>query len=472
MYEQAEPVRSPFSGPDSPQPSGPLPQPRPVRQSGSRGRARHSNGASDKQREDQDTSSHTYENAEEAKRYATSAANVPAPVGTWCDGILSFIKASFTTRRHDPRPLDQEVVISDRQGYTSPRTLLLSSPSPAGSAPWPRPGYPLGPLAHALDKWMSEQQKEHDYNPVPGPKPVARRGWHLLRSPRTGDYQIWGDGSGRNFERIKIVVSPQTGVLGKNLRRERSPNIAGESSRSIKDGVCYTCAKTSQPFPPPTANGNLLSLVVLPDVSPANTQRGRQPRLPTPYICTPRLADSVRRWYSPRTDALRLPTFLHVDSTQKHVRRVVTEDGAYPDGASGCRGVCSFLRARRSWLAAGIAVLLSLCAVGLAPLTFSNKQDVITHCYPLERRSAIAHVLLAMDYSASRGLGFEGGEDRAIHLQSVDSYLDKFWAVCSQTGTCMKYKAEANCPPPPMIATHMGLRKNRSSPTGGKTYPV
>ncbi|KAI8511042.1 hypothetical protein Bbelb_119580 [Branchiostoma belcheri] len=36
------------------------------------------------------------------------------------------------------------------------------------------------------------------------------------------------------------------------------------------------------------------------------------------------LVDSVRRWYSPRTDALRLPTFLHVDSTQKHVRRVVT----------------------------------------------------------------------------------------------------------------------------------------------------
>ncbi|KAI8521855.1 hypothetical protein Bbelb_016090 [Branchiostoma belcheri] len=34
--------------------------------------------------------------------------------------------------------------------------------------------------------------------------------------------------------------------------------------------------------------------------------------------------------YSPRTDPLRLPTFLHVDSTQKHVRRVVTKalDGA------------------------------------------------------------------------------------------------------------------------------------------------
>ncbi|KAI8511541.1 hypothetical protein Bbelb_106410, partial [Branchiostoma belcheri] len=69
---------------------------------------------------------------------------------------------------------------------------------------------------------------------------------------------------------------------------------------SIEDRACYTCAKTSQPFPPPTAvlptscwprtfrikseNGNLLSfVVVLSDVSPANTQRVRQPRLTTPY---------------------------------------------------------------------------------------------------------------------------------------------------------------------------------------------
>ncbi|KAI8490554.1 hypothetical protein Bbelb_318220 [Branchiostoma belcheri] len=34
-------------------------------------------------------------------------------------------------------------------------------------------------------------------------------------------------------------------------------------------------------------NGNLLSLVVLSDVSPASTQRGRQPRLPTPYMGSP-----------------------------------------------------------------------------------------------------------------------------------------------------------------------------------------
>ncbi|KAI8493962.1 hypothetical protein Bbelb_283090 [Branchiostoma belcheri] len=169
MYEQAEPVRSPFSGPYSPQPSRPPPQPRSVQQSGSRGRVRHGNGDSDKQREDQDTSSHTYENAEEVKRYATSAAgyaNVPAPVSTWCD---------------------------------------------------------------------SQLHKSLGHNP--------------------------------------------------------------------------------------------------------------------PYV-------------------------LFVHSTQKHMRRVVTEDGAYPGGASARRGVCSFLRARRSCLAAGFAVVLGLVAVGLAPLTISNKQEI------------------------------------------------------------------------------------------------
>ncbi|XP_019627787.1 PREDICTED: C-type lectin domain family 3 member A-like [Branchiostoma belcheri] len=51
-------------------------------------------------------------------------------------------------------------------------------------------------------------------------------------------------------------------------------------------------------------------------------------------------------------------------------------DRTYPGGASGRRGVCSFLRAHRSCLAAGIAVLLSLVSVGLAPLTFINKQEI------------------------------------------------------------------------------------------------
>ncbi|XP_019625320.1 PREDICTED: CD209 antigen-like [Branchiostoma belcheri] len=51
-------------------------------------------------------------------------------------------------------------------------------------------------------------------------------------------------------------------------------------------------------------------------------------------------------------------------------------DTTYPGGASSRRGVCSFLRARRSFLVAGIAVLLSLGVIGLAPLTFSNKQEI------------------------------------------------------------------------------------------------
>ncbi|KAI8513559.1 Fibrinogen C domain-containing protein 1 [Branchiostoma belcheri] len=55
---------------------------------------------------------------------------------------------------------------------------------------------------------------------------------------------------------------------------------------------------------------------------------------------------------------------------------VNARDRTYPGGASGRRGVCSFLRAHRSCLAAGIAVLLSLVSVGLAPLTFINKQEI------------------------------------------------------------------------------------------------
>ncbi|KAI8510935.1 hypothetical protein Bbelb_118510 [Branchiostoma belcheri] len=76
----------------------------------------------------------------------------------------------------------------------------------------------------------------------------------------------------------------------------------------------------------------------------------------------------------------------------------------------------------------------------------NHREDVITHCYPLERISATALVLLAMD-SAPRD------EDRAIHLQSVDSYLDKFWAVFSQVPevnmqlNCGHQKADHTGPP-------------------------
>ncbi|XP_019636232.1 PREDICTED: C-type lectin domain family 4 member F-like, partial [Branchiostoma belcheri] len=82
MYEQAEPVRSPFSGPDSRQTSGP-PKPRPVRQSGSRERVRHGNGASDNQRED----------AEEVKRYASSADRTYPGRASGRRGVCSFLRA-------------------------------------------------------------------------------------------------------------------------------------------------------------------------------------------------------------------------------------------------------------------------------------------------------------------------------------------------------------------------------------------
>ncbi|CAH1251657.1 Hypp9114 [Branchiostoma lanceolatum] len=70
MYKQAEPARSPVSGPGSGRTSGPPPQSSTVHLSSSTGRVRYGKGASDKRDEDQETS-HTYEEAEAVKRDAT-----------------------------------------------------------------------------------------------------------------------------------------------------------------------------------------------------------------------------------------------------------------------------------------------------------------------------------------------------------------------------------------------------------------
>ncbi|KAI8519045.1 hypothetical protein Bbelb_023020 [Branchiostoma belcheri] len=70
VYEQAEPVRLPHSGHSHGQTSGPPPKPRPIHLGGSR----VGNGASDKQREDQESSSDTYEEAEAVRRYASSTS--------------------------------------------------------------------------------------------------------------------------------------------------------------------------------------------------------------------------------------------------------------------------------------------------------------------------------------------------------------------------------------------------------------
>ncbi|KAI8486261.1 hypothetical protein Bbelb_359770 [Branchiostoma belcheri] len=68
MNEQGKAVRPPVSGPDSRQTSG---------------RIRHGNSASDKQQEDQDTSSHTYEDVDGQKRYATQREDQDTSLHTY-----------------------------------------------------------------------------------------------------------------------------------------------------------------------------------------------------------------------------------------------------------------------------------------------------------------------------------------------------------------------------------------------------
>eukprot|EP00058_Branchiostoma_floridae_P027337 XP_002612828.1 hypothetical protein BRAFLDRAFT_67224 [Branchiostoma floridae] len=93
MYEQAEPVRSPVSGPGSGRTTGPPPQSPTVHLSASRGRARYGKGATDKGEEDQETSS-TYEEAEEVKRDTTytSADHMCKGGATGCQAFCSFIR--------------------------------------------------------------------------------------------------------------------------------------------------------------------------------------------------------------------------------------------------------------------------------------------------------------------------------------------------------------------------------------------
>eukprot|EP00058_Branchiostoma_floridae_P017264 XP_002602752.1 hypothetical protein BRAFLDRAFT_97691 [Branchiostoma floridae] len=60
----------------------------------------------------------------------------------------------------------------------------------------------------------------------------------------------------------------------------------------------------------------------------------------------------------------------------KETKKRLKTHRTYPGGASGLRARCSFILSHYSYLAAGIAVLLSLVAVGLAPLTVMNKEEI------------------------------------------------------------------------------------------------
>eukprot|EP00058_Branchiostoma_floridae_P017764 XP_002603253.1 hypothetical protein BRAFLDRAFT_93318 [Branchiostoma floridae] len=57
-------------------------------------------------------------------------------------------------------------------------------------------------------------------------------------------------------------------------------------------------------------------------------------------------------------------------------RQQATDDRTYPGGASGHRALCSFIRSQLTYMATGIAVLLSLIAVGLALLAFINNEEM------------------------------------------------------------------------------------------------
>ncbi|XP_078613406.1 uncharacterized protein LOC144883067 [Branchiostoma floridae x Branchiostoma japonicum] len=71
-------------------------------------------------------------------------------------------------------------------------------------------------------------------------------------------------------------------------------------------------------------------------------------------------------WRSIADAAASIPNALYVSRA----------DRTYPGGTSGHRALCSFIRSHHSCIIAGFAVLLGLVAVGLAPLTFINKEEI------------------------------------------------------------------------------------------------
>ncbi|KAI8522061.1 hypothetical protein Bbelb_018150 [Branchiostoma belcheri] len=127
MSGQGKAVRPPVSGPDSRQTSRSPSQPCPVQQSGSRGSVRHGNGASDhdKQREDQDTSSHTYEDVDGVKRHATSAESKSVkglqvralPLSPFYESLSGVAKARYEDKvaiiGFDPHSLEKSAFQTD-----------------------------------------------------------------------------------------------------------------------------------------------------------------------------------------------------------------------------------------------------------------------------------------------------------------------------------------------------------------------
>ncbi|XP_066289819.1 uncharacterized protein [Branchiostoma lanceolatum] len=104
MYEQAQPVRSPVSGPGNSQTSGPPSRPPAVRQCGQHGRVRHGNGAPSKWGEELEMSSDKYEDAEVVNLSSTFREARMQRAKLWGDSLSAEGSDARHARRYGDLP--------------------------------------------------------------------------------------------------------------------------------------------------------------------------------------------------------------------------------------------------------------------------------------------------------------------------------------------------------------------------------
>ncbi|KAI8513992.1 hypothetical protein Bbelb_083160 [Branchiostoma belcheri] len=347
MNRQGKAVRPPVPGPDSRNTSGLPPQPRPVQQSGSRGRVRHGNGASDKQREDQDTSSHKYEDADAAKRYPTQREDQDTSSHKYedVDGVKRYATSAGATPMQQPEPYwrsraDAAAKIPNPMYASNAGSTTVLQPqskrSRADSA-----AKMANPIYASGSEFLKHLPVLSDL--APGTKSCS--GWSGL-SIHLNNLTAASSRLSRSVGRSGTFLLPPREMIFKAL-------LCTLSRESVAVSY-YSSLEARGPDPPmdqpqtdnqARANGDVntyeVTYATIPDDPPMDQPQARA-------------------------------------NDDENTPNATIPDGAYPGGASGRPGVCSFLRARRSWLAPGIAVLVSLCAMGLAPLTFSNKQEIST----------------------------------------------------------------------------------------------
>ncbi|KAI8491860.1 hypothetical protein Bbelb_302330 [Branchiostoma belcheri] len=386
MNGQGRAVRSPVSGPDSPQSSGP-PEPRPVQQSGSRGRVHHGNGASDQQREDQDTSSHTYEDVDGQKRYATQREDQDTSSHTYedVDG-----QKRYATQREDQDTSSHtyEDVDGQKRYVKSAATQKLREVHTAVSV--------CTPVRLPGGVSVISPEFNSELNSTRAPLTKRRRDL-IVRTPR-GTPPVAGIPPGHisyvtdQMNRIKPMparllnpAGASRGYIPDGHRRAtpiRQPEpywrSRADAAAKILNPVYPSNAGTTPMQQPKSLRSRADAAAKM--INPIYASGSADPPMDQPQTDHQARANDDEN--APEVTYATIPDDAPMDQPQaranddENTPDATIPDGAYPGGASGCRGVCSFLRARRSWLAPGIAVLLSLCAVGLAPLTFSNKQEI------------------------------------------------------------------------------------------------